>query len=216
MVYEIKDSMWLCVCVFNKVRMHRFLCLSVFAWIRLCAWENTIYMWVKACVRALLSMPACHSDLPITRSIKSLIPKIHASNSMILKKKIAPKEKKWLNLLFAVACSLSYTPVQPATEHEHENVFYLYNHRGRGLTGTLNPEKATTFTLPWLHKKKKRIHCDSDTAEIEMLYDRNLLYGLRFMENGLSQFWYWWIIWLLLKIRFKNQTKKNSWVTNRN
>lgn len=51
---------------------------------------------------------------------------------------------------FPIACSLSYTPAQTATEHEHENVFYLYNHRGRGLTGTLNPEKATTgtFTLP--------------------------------------------------------------------
>lgn len=100
---------------------------------------------------ALLSMPACHHDLPITRSIKPLILKIHASNSKTLKKLL--QRKKSQNLPFLVARSLSYTPVQSATEHEHENVFYLYNHTGRGLTGTLNPGKATTFTLPWLHRK---------------------------------------------------------------
>lgn len=111
--------------------------------------------WVCVCVcmRALLSMPACHPDLPITRSIKPLIPKIHASNSTTLKKKRS-QGKKWLNLPFLVARSLSYTPVQFATEHELGNVFYLHNHTGRGLTGTLNPGKATTFTLPWLHRKK--------------------------------------------------------------
>lgn len=81
------------------------------------------------CVCALFSMPACHSDLPITRSIKSLIPKIHASDSMTLEKKSLPR-KKWLNLPFPVACSLSHTPVQCAIEHEHGNVFYLRTHTG--------------------------------------------------------------------------------------
>lgn len=120
-------------------------------------------MCVSACVRALLSMPACHSDLPITRSIKPLIPKIHASNSTTLEKNSLPR-KKWLNLPFPVAWSLSHTPVQRATEHEHGNVFYLHNHTGRGLTGTLNPGKAATFTLLWPQKKKKILHSHSDTA----------------------------------------------------
>lgn len=107
------------------------------------------------CISALLSMPACHPDLPITRSIKPLILKIHASNTTTLKKIAPKKEKKKAKSSFLVACSLSYTPVQFATEHEHGNVFYLHNHTGRGLTGTLNPGKATTFTLPWLHSEKK-------------------------------------------------------------
>lgn len=42
----------------------------------------------RVCVCAPLAMPVCHSDLPITRSIKPLIPKIHASNST------TPKEEK--------------------------------------------------------------------------------------------------------------------------
>lgn len=110
---------------------------------------------VSACACAVLSMPACHSDLPITRSIKSLIPKIHASNRTTLEKKFSPKEKKWLNLPFPVAWSLSHTPVQRAPEHEHRNVFYFHNHTGRGLPCTLNPGKAATFTLLWPQKKKK-------------------------------------------------------------
>lgn len=133
--------------------MYAQVCLSKYD----CVCDRIQYMCVSACVCALLSMPACHSDLPITRSIKPLIPKIHASNSTTLeKKKISLKEKKWLNLPFPVAWSLSHTPVQRATEHEHGNVFYLHNHTGRGLTGTLNPGKAATFTL--LRPLKKKIN----------------------------------------------------------
>lgn len=66
------DCVQMLVCVFKCV------CASVCMSVCMCMYD---YMWVCLCVCALLSMPARCSDLPITRSIKPLILKIHASKS---------------------------------------------------------------------------------------------------------------------------------------
>ena len=172
------------------------------------------YLCVSACVLVLLAMPACHPDLPITRSIKPLIPKNtrvqrHDTGKKKKGKKNTLPRKKWLNLLCPVPQSLSYTPVQPATVHEHGNVFYLHNHTGRGLTGTLNSGKLATFTVLWLCKKKM------NTLPQWHSRVQNALYKAHFSLTGIIFMIYWYRC--LAHVTVGGTKMKNSgwkWVEN--
>lgn len=115
---------------------HKYECLS----------ERMTCVSVSMCV--LFFMPACHSDLPITRSIKPLIPKVHTSNSTTWKK-LSPRKKK--SKSFLSCCLKPKPPVQHALEHEDGNVFYLHNHTSRGLMCTLNPG-TSNFYSRWASK----------------------------------------------------------------
>lgn len=104
-------------------------------------------------VCVLFFMPACCSDLPITRSIKPLIPKVHASNSTTWKK-LSPRKKK--SKSFLSCCLKPKPPAQHALEHEDGNVFYLHNHTSRGLMWTLNPG-TSNFYSRWASKDRLNI-----------------------------------------------------------
>lgn len=89
-------------------------------------------------VCVLFFMPACRSDLPITRSIKPLIPKVHAFQQHRTKKNFLQEKKKKKSESFLSCCLKPKPPVQHALAHEDGNVFYLHNHTSRGLMCTLN------------------------------------------------------------------------------
>lgn len=138
---------------FNKVRMQRFgmrIQINMNVWVR--GWR--VYPWVCVCVCVLFFMPACCSDLPITRSIKSLIPKVHASNSTTWKK-LSPREKK-KSKSFLSCCLKPKPPVQHALEHEDGNVFYLHHHTSRGLMCTLYPG-TSNFCSCWASKDELKL-----------------------------------------------------------
>lgn len=121
---------------------HKYECLS----------ERMTCVSVSMCV--LFFMPACCSDLPITRSIKPLIPKVHASNSTTWKKTFSKKKKKPKS--FLSCCLKPKPPVQHALEHEDGNVFYLHNHTSRGLMCTLNPGTSNFYSC-WVSKDRLNI-----------------------------------------------------------
>lgn len=108
-------------------------------------WEDDVCVSMSMC--ALFFMPACRPDLPITRSIKPLIPKVHASNSTTWKKNFLQRKKK--SKSFLPRCLKPKPPAQHAIEHEDGNVVYLHNHTSRGLTGTLNPG-TSSFHSCWV------------------------------------------------------------------